>query len=239
MDCTTGKGKPVLCGESPGNVQATYPFQITAMDHIPSLPRSFTENTELLLWVNLLSGYVIAKPSSSRTAQTITESYEECVFRRFEASEAIRHDREPGFISDFFKAFNRIAGQKQRTTMTYRPQANGTAERRGQTATSALKMYVTHTNQKDWDEYAEWLTFVINTSKDRMRGDTPFYLIHAWDARSTLEATLPLGSTKRRDREPRRWRYHIQRQYQRARKVVNDRLRIVIEDRADLHITEE
>ncbi|OWY95484.1 LOW QUALITY PROTEIN: reverse transcriptase, partial [Phytophthora megakarya] len=33
-DCETGKGKPVIRGESPGNLQATYPFQIIAMDHI-------------------------------------------------------------------------------------------------------------------------------------------------------------------------------------------------------------
>ena len=209
------------------------------MDHIPSLPKSYKGNTELLLWVDLFSGYVIAKASSSRTAQTIAENYEECVFRRFGASEAIRHDREPGFMSDFFRAFNRIAGQKQRATMAYRPQANGTAERMVQTLTRALKMYVTDTNQRYWDEYAERLTFAINTAQDRVRGDTPFYLIHGWDPRSTLEATLPLGSTKKRDQEPRRWRYHIQRQYQRAREVVNNRLRIAIQDRADRHNTEE
>ena len=166
------------------------------MDHIPSLPRSIKGNTELLLWINLLTGYVIAKASSSRTAQTIAESNEECVFRRFEASEAIRHDLEPGFMSDFFRALNRIAGQMQRATMTYRPQANGTAERMVQTLSRALKMYVTNTDQKYWDEYAERLTFAINTAQDRVRGDTSFYVIHGWDPRSTLEATLPLGSTK-------------------------------------------
>ena len=46
---------------------------------------------------------------------------------------------------------------------------------------------------------------------------------------------MPLGSTKPRDRNPRRWRYGIQRQYQRARSAVNDRLRIAIQDRADRH----
>uniref|UniRef100_H3H9E8 Integrase catalytic domain-containing protein n=1 Tax=Phytophthora ramorum TaxID=164328 RepID=H3H9E8_PHYRM len=137
LDCETGKGRPVVQGESPGNVQATYPFQIIAMDHIPSLPKSFKGNTELLVWVDLFSGYVIAKASASRTAQTIAENYEECVFRRFGASEAIRHDREPGFMSDFFRAFNRIMGQRQRATMAYRPQANGTAERMVQTLTRA------------------------------------------------------------------------------------------------------
>ena len=173
------------------------------MEHIPSLPRSFKGNTELLIWVDLFSGYVIAKASSSRTAQTIAESYEECVFRRFSASEAIRHDREPGFMSDFFRAFNRIAGQRQRATMAYRPQANGTAKRMIQTFTRALKMYVADVDQRDWDEYAEQLTFAINTTHDRIRGDTPFYLIRRWDPRSTLEATLPLRSTKPRDRDPR------------------------------------
>ena len=76
VDCETGKGRPSDHSGSPGNLQATYPFQILAMDHIPSLPRSFKGNTELLLWVDLISGYVIAKASSSRTAQTIAENLE-------------------------------------------------------------------------------------------------------------------------------------------------------------------
>ncbi|KAE8885766.1 hypothetical protein PF010_g23992 [Phytophthora fragariae] len=79
VDCETGKGRPTLQGESPGNIQVTYPFQIIAMDHIPSLPKSHKGNTELLIWVDLFMGYVIAKASASRTAQTIAESYEECV----------------------------------------------------------------------------------------------------------------------------------------------------------------
>ncbi|OWY96500.1 LOW QUALITY PROTEIN: reverse transcriptase, partial [Phytophthora megakarya] len=102
VDCETGKGKPVIRGESPGNLQVMYPFQIIAMDRIPSLPRSHKGNTELLIWVDLFTGYVIAKASSSRSAQTVAESYKECVFRRFGDSEMIRHDREPGFMSDFF-----------------------------------------------------------------------------------------------------------------------------------------
>ncbi|POM70257.1 Reverse transcriptase [Phytophthora palmivora] len=92
IDCETGKGRPTIHGESPGNLQATYPFQIIGMDHIPSLPRSHKGNTELLIWIDLFTGYVIAKASSSRAAQTVAENYDECVFRRFGASEAIRHD---------------------------------------------------------------------------------------------------------------------------------------------------
>ncbi|OWZ17369.1 LOW QUALITY PROTEIN: reverse transcriptase [Phytophthora megakarya] len=98
----TGKEKPAIRGESPGNLQATHPFQIIAMDHIPSLPRSHKGNTELLIWVDLFTGYVIAKASSSLSVQMVAESFEECVFRRFGASEMNRHDREPGFMSISF-----------------------------------------------------------------------------------------------------------------------------------------
>ncbi|POM58658.1 LOW QUALITY PROTEIN: Reverse transcriptase [Phytophthora palmivora] len=125
VNCETGKGRPTIHGESPGNLQATYPFQIIGMDQILSLPN---RNTELLIWIDLFTGYVIAKASASRTAQPVAENYEECVFRRFSASEAIQHDREPGFMSDFFRSFNKIVGQKQRATMAYRPQVNGTTE---------------------------------------------------------------------------------------------------------------
>ena len=168
-------------------------------------------------------------------AQTIAEGYEECVFRRFGASEFVRHDREPVLMSDFSHAYNCIADQKKRATMAYRPHAHSTTERMVQILTRELKLYVTDVNQQDWDGYAERLTFNINTAQDRGCGDTPFYLIYVWDLRSTLGATLKLGCTKTRDRDPRRWRYHIQRQYQRARATVNDRLKEAIQDRADQH----
>ena len=108
-------------------------------------------------------------------------------------------------MSDLFRALNNITVRKQRATMAYRPQANGTAERMVQMLALAIKMYVADVDQKDWDEYAERLKFAINTAQDRVRGDTPFYLIHGWDPGSKLEATLPLGITKTRDRNPMRW----------------------------------
>ncbi|POM59969.1 LOW QUALITY PROTEIN: reverse transcriptase [Phytophthora palmivora] len=122
IDCEAGKGRPMIHGEYPGNLQATYPFQIVGVDLIPLLPSSYKGNTELLIWIDLFTGYMIAKTSASRTAQTAAENYEERVFHRFGASEAIRHDRESGFMSDFFRSFNKIVGQRQRATMAYHPQ---------------------------------------------------------------------------------------------------------------------
>ncbi|OWZ07070.1 reverse transcriptase, partial [Phytophthora megakarya] len=165
VDCKTGKGRPTIRGESPGNIVATYPFQVVAMDHIPSLPASHKGNTELSIWVGLFTGFVIAQASA----------------------EAIRHDREPGYMSDFFGAFNKLMGQRQRATLAYRPQANGAAERMVQTIARAIKMYMADIDQRDWDQYAERLTYALNTAHDRTRDETPFFLVHGWDPRSTLE----------------------------------------------------
>ncbi|KAE9184871.1 hypothetical protein PF002_g26313 [Phytophthora fragariae] len=227
-----GIGRTYRRGESPGNIVATYPFQIIAMDHIPSLPASYKGNTELLVWVDLFTGFVVVKANASRTSQTVAEAYEEAVFRRFGASEAIRHDREPGFMSDFFKAFSKLMGQRQRATLAYRPQANGAAERMVQTVTRAIKMYIADVDQRDWDEYAERLTFALYTSHDRTRNETPFFLVHGWDPRSTLEATLALGNTSTRDAEARRWRLRIQRHYKVARAQALELVREAVEERA-------
>ncbi|KAG2762882.1 hypothetical protein Pcac1_g25430 [Phytophthora cactorum] len=88
MDCETGKGRQMLQGESPGATQATYHFQYIVMDRISSLLNLIKETRRY----SYRSTYVVAKASASRTAQTIAENYEKCVFRRFQANEAIRHD---------------------------------------------------------------------------------------------------------------------------------------------------
>ncbi|GMF51249.1 unnamed protein product [Phytophthora fragariaefolia] len=185
--------------------------------------------------LDLFTGFVIAKANASRSAQTVVEAYEEAVFRRFRAGEAIQHDREPGFMADFFKAFNKRMGQRQRATLAYHPQANGAGERMVQTVTRAVKMYIADVDQRDWDEYAERLTFALNTAHGRTRDETPFYLVHGWDARSTLEATLSIGNTSRRDADARRWRMRIQRYYKIARAQALELVQEAVAERARRH----
>ena len=56
--------------------------------------------------------------------------------------------------------------------MAYRPEANGTAERMVHTLTRSIKIYVFDVQQRDWDDYAELLTFEINTAQDRVQKET-------------------------------------------------------------------
>ncbi|OWZ13202.1 LOW QUALITY PROTEIN: reverse transcriptase [Phytophthora megakarya] len=155
--------KQVKGGPRPKESQETYPFQIIAMNHIPSLPKSNRGNTDLLIRVDLFTGYVIAKASSSRSAQTVAKSYEECVFRRFGASEMMRYDREPGFMYDYFRS-------ERRWRIGLKPTGIGTNDTYSGQGTQDVRA---RSRSEDWHEYAERLTFAINTVHDRIRGDTP------------------------------------------------------------------
>ncbi|POM76591.1 Hypothetical protein PHPALM_6145 [Phytophthora palmivora] len=51
-----------------------------------------------------------------------------------------------------------------------------------------VRVYVEDPLQADWDDIAEKMAYTINNSRDSTRQETPFYLVHGWDARSTLNA---------------------------------------------------
>ena len=190
-DCETGKGRADYMGLSPGNVVLCYPFQAVSMDFIIPLPKSHRGNTALLLFQCMFTGYMVCKPMSSTTAEEVAKAYEGCIFRHYGASEFVRHDRDPRFMSEVFVEFNRMMKQRQKATLSYRPQANGQQERAVQTVIRSVKLYAEDPEQRDWDDLAERLMFAINTSYDHTRRDTPAYLLRGWDPKSTLEAMIP------------------------------------------------
>ena len=51
-----------------------------------------------------------------------------------------------------------------------------------------VRVYVKDPLQAYWDDIAERLVHAINNSRDPTRKETPFYLVHGWDAHSTLKA---------------------------------------------------
>ncbi|KAE8882239.1 hypothetical protein PF002_g10217 [Phytophthora fragariae] len=212
-DCSTSKSKPQLKGYSPGNVASEFPFQMVSMDFVIPLPKTQRGNTALLLFQGHFTGYVIAKAMSDTGALDVAKAFEECVFRRFGAPSLIRHDRDPRFMSEVFQAFAELMQSRSRATLSYQPQANGQQERSVKTMVQTVRVYVEDPLQADWDDIAEKLVHAINNSRDTTRRETPFYLVHGWDAQSTLKA---MTSTIKRDpvgsADAKQWRREANRQ---------------------------
>ncbi|QQA74025.1 hypothetical protein JAV55_21380 (plasmid) [Bacillus licheniformis] len=97
----------------------------------------------------------------------------------------------------------------------------------------SVRVYAEDPLQQDWDEIAEKLVFAINTSQDTTRKETPFYLVHGWDAQSTLRAmssSLKRGLGKQSDALA--WRREINRQHEVALTMAKDYQAVEKERRA-------
>ncbi|KAJ0391495.1 hypothetical protein P43SY_010994 [Pythium insidiosum] len=198
VDCVTAKGRPPNPGSSPGNLRAEYPFQVLTMDFVMPLPESANGNTALLLFQDQFSGFVMSACMSDTSAQSVAEVYDRVVFQRFGASAIIRHDRDPRFMSKVFRCFRTMLGSQQRATLAYRPQANGQQERSVQTVIRSVRAFVEELGQSDYEDIVGRLMFALNTSYDATRKETPFYLAHGWDARTTVRA-MPTPPPRGRD----------------------------------------
>ncbi|KAG3052932.1 hypothetical protein PI124_g23815 [Phytophthora idaei] len=212
-DCSTSKSRPQLRGYSPGNILAERPFQIVSMDFMIPLPKSRRGNTALLLFQCDFTGCVIAKAMADTSVLKVVQAFEECVYRRFGAPSMIRHDHDPRFMSEVFQTFADMMQSRSRATLSYRPQANGQQERSVKSVMASVRVYVEDPLQQDWDELVERLIFAINNSMDTTRKETPFYLVHGWDVRSTLRAmTTSMRRGFGRQSDARAWRRETRRQ---------------------------
>ncbi|GMF27201.1 unnamed protein product [Phytophthora fragariaefolia] len=213
-DCSTSKGNPQIKRYSPSNVLAEQFFQLLSMDFVTPLPKTRRGKISPLLFQCSFTGYVIAKAMSSTNAQDVAEVFEEYVFRRFGAPTMIRYDPDPRFMTETFNAFAELIQARLSATLSYRPQANGQQERSVKSIVQTVNVYVEDPLQRDWDDIAEKIAHAINNAMDTTRKQTPFYLVHGWDAQSTLKAmtsSLRLGNGSLTDAAA--WRREANRQH--------------------------
>ncbi|KAH9105745.1 hypothetical protein LEN26_014671 [Aphanomyces euteiches] len=232
--CALGGPSPRIAARSPGNLLPTRPMDLINMDIATDLPRTPSGNTQLVVFVDNFTGWIMCKPTADRQARTLARAFEEAVFNRFGACREVRHDREPSLMGEVFSHFASMLGQVQLSTFAYRPQANGTAERAIQTLTRSIKAYVSDPQQRDWDQYASRLALAINTVPSATRGETPFFLMHGWDPFTTLTASLPLPE-EHEDPDARQWRLAILDQHAHAQKAARELLKAAVRGRAEAH----
>ena len=77
-------------------------------------------------------------------------------------------------------------------------------------------MYMEDPGQKDWDEYVPRLELAINTAHNFEFGQSSFYLVHGWNARTQLDAMIPPVNNGNQEREAWKWRNKVCRDHERA-----------------------
>ncbi|UYV61011.1 K02A2.6-like [Cordylochernes scorpioides] len=166
------------------------PFYKVGVDLFGRFPVSKDGNRWIIVCTDYMTRYAITKAiPDGGTIETAKFLVEDVILKHGAPREMIT-DRGRNFISQVIKEINALCGIVHRFTTAYHPQTNGLTERFNKTLGDMLSMY-TGVEQKDWDQVLPYVTFAYNTAKQEATGYIPFFLVHAREAETYIDAVPP------------------------------------------------
>ncbi len=168
----------------------TRPFEIVAMDVVGPLPVTADGHRYIVVWVDLLTRYVVVAPTKTVTSAEIAAAFVTSVVTRFGAPIKVVSDHAANIIGGAMADARRLFGVFGVTTTPLHQQANGICERAIGTMSHLLRKVVDG-SQRDWDRKLPFVVWIMETQAHRsLGGATPFSLVHGWHPR--LPTSLPV-----------------------------------------------
>jgi hypothetical protein len=144
------------------------------MDFITHLPRTKSGHDALFVIIDKLSKRMHIVPTrSTATAKDTAQLFFNGIFRHHGLPKKIVSDRDPKFLSSFWKELFKCLGTRLAMSTAYHPQTDGQTERANRVIEEALRSYTSHL-YNDWDEYLTAIEFAYNNSKNASTKLTPF-----------------------------------------------------------------
>lgn len=152
------------------------PLEDVAMDILCHLHPSGRGHTNLLVIVDRFTKLVRAVPMKGTNAFQIAKAFTTNWAFVYGVPKTVLTDNGPQFCSKFLRQTHRILGAKPQFTTTYHPKANGQTERFNRTILASLRRFIAD-HPKDWDMYADALTYAYNNQVHAATGCTPMELV--------------------------------------------------------------
>ncbi|OMO79377.1 reverse transcriptase [Corchorus capsularis] len=182
----------------PGGLSTPLPipsqiWQDISMDFITHLPSSY-DKTDIWVIVDRLSKYAhfIALPPSY-TASSLAEIFCKDFCKLHGMPTSIVSDRDPKFLSAFWKELFKLQGTQLFHSSAYHPQSDGQSEVLNRCLETYLRSFASD-KPKQWTKFLHWAEYSYNTSKHSATGYTPFEAVYGRPPPTVL-SYLP-GTTK-------------------------------------------
>ena len=186
--CQKSKSKKSMIPSQPVHIPLG-PWTHIGVDHIGPLPKTDRGNEYLLVcmcqYIRYGEAFAVSDVSTKTTAHTIING----VICRYGLPISMTSDRGSGFVSQLAGDIYKELGMKQQKTTAYHPQSNGIVESFNKTLKQTLKIWANE-RQSDWDLLLPYAMFAYNTSYHSLLQETPFYLNHGRDARTTTDIVI-------------------------------------------------
>jgi hypothetical protein len=159
------------------------------MDFITPLPKTQNGNTGIFVVVDRLSKLIrVTATPTPLDAPTTARLFYENVYRNHGLPSEIISDRDPIFMSHFWKSLFSILRVRLCPSSAYHPETDGQTEVVNRKIEEMLRCYVNE-HQSDWDTYLIDLEVAYNSSPHATTTFSPFYLTYGLEPR-----TVPLDA---------------------------------------------
>jgi transposase InsO family protein len=158
------------------------PWRDITMDFVFGLPKSNSGHTGILVVVDRFSKMVRLAPCSEEvTAEGTAKLLLGHVIRSHGVPRTIVSDRDPRFLSQFWRVlFDRLGTQLKRST-AFHPQTDGQSERMNQTVEAILRSLLVGKMEEEWEDFLPVVELAINSTPNASTGKTPFELVYGRD----------------------------------------------------------
>jgi RNase H-like domain found in reverse transcriptase/Reverse transcriptase (RNA-dependent DNA polymerase)/Integrase zinc binding domain/Retroviral aspartyl protease/Chromo (CHRromatin Organisation MOdifier) domain len=158
----------------------TAKWQQVSMDFIVSLPPTKSGFDSVLVVTDRLTKMVQCIPTTTTVnAPGVAKLFVEHVFMHYGLPQVIVSDRDPKFVSAFWRSLFKCFGTQLAFSSSYHPETDGQTERVNRTLEQVLRCHCS-AFPNHWDQYLHFAQFALNSAKHVSTGYTPFYLMYGY-----------------------------------------------------------
>lgn len=187
--CQEYKVKTTKVGKAKAMKIPNQPFERIQMDMIGPFPTTKSGNRVVIVCVDVLTRYGIAKPFKKGTSKEVV-SMLDCIVNQFGTPKVIQSDNGQNFTSKEVKEFAEFHQIKLINSTVYHPQTNGLVERLNGIIKTRMSLYSEDSSQ--WDRMLQQNVYSYNTSIKSNLGKSPFQLLFNYEPRSSLHNELEI-----------------------------------------------
>ena len=169
-------------------LKVTRPFQQVQAD-VLKLNCSRKGFIYVVVIIDVFSKWVELYATRTKSATAIAECLQDFSLKHG-PPESFSSDNGGEFQNDILNALCKYLGIKKSTSTPYHPQSQGLVENRNRSIISELTKRIL-LNYDDWPDHLPFLQFMFNTSVHTTTKQTPYFLLHGFEANIPLTGVLP------------------------------------------------
>jgi len=170
------------------------------------LPLTTKGNCQVIVATDYLTKWVEARALPDKTASSVAGFLYEDIICRHGAPKELLSDQGTEFLNQLIEEICHLFEVTHRVTTPYHPQTNGLTERFNRTLVNTLSKLTQQHPDQEWDDLLPSALFAYRTLTHNTTRQTPFFLLHGYEATLPLEFTLPTYTIKTTNQEE----YHKQ-----------------------------